>query len=334
MDAPVAPLFAGALYGLVAYEHDPDGTLNLTDDYKRAWTTLLTLPQLSAFRALGAAGVVFILDASTANAAGQYTPFIHEYQNLPALIVSREEGATLRRAAADGVRARLLLTARLTDNVPSDSLLATLPGRPGSDEVVIVHTHTDGQNAFEENAGIAQIALARYFARIPREARRRTLAFSAVTGHFGPGLPETHGLLEDHPDLIARATAALVLEHLGASEWRDDIGGYNRTGEIELGAIFHTPGAMTDIGVASMQAADLRRSLLLRPLNPVVPGVPAFFGVGSELHAAGVPTLAFISGPNYLLALDGDHGHIDKFDAERARTEVLWAADVLRRLVL
>src|SRR4051812_19922 len=90
MDGPIAPLTVGMLDPLLTYRHDPAGTISETDDYKRAWTTLATIPRLEPFKAAGAAGVVFALDASTANAAGQYTPFIWGYMDLPAVIVDRE----------------------------------------------------------------------------------------------------------------------------------------------------------------------------------------------------------------------------------------------------
>jgi hypothetical protein len=46
-----------------------------------------------------------------------------------------------------------------------------------SDEVIIVNTHTDGPNATEENGGLGILALAKYFSRLPKIERRRTLVF-------------------------------------------------------------------------------------------------------------------------------------------------------------
>ncbi|WP_051400220.1 zinc-binding metallopeptidase family protein [Haloechinothrix halophila] len=324
MDAVVPPLPLGAIYPLLTYAHDPDGTMSPAHDFKRMFTTLITLPVLTPFKEAGAAGVVFILDASPENARGQYTPFIHGYQDLPALLVDRVAGAGLRTAAADASTARLTLVASRTPDVPSDSLMAVLPGSgPRKDEVMIVHTHTDGQNAFEENAGIAQVALARYFARKKLD---RTLVFSSVTGHFAAELPETHGFIHDHPEIIDRAVANLTLEHLGATEWLDNARGYYPTGLEEPAEIFHSLTPITASGIESLQATDLRRTLLLRAIGPF------FFGVGAGLHAQGIPSLAYISAPNYLLALDGKNGHLDKFDAARMRQETLWSADVLHRL--
>ena len=326
MDAPVAPLTVGAFDPVLTYRHDPDHTIGPTSDYKRTWTTLLTLPQLAPFKQAGAAGVVFALDADPADAHGQYTPFIWPLQDLPALIVDRDVGRLLRRRAGARPRARMVLDAAVTQNVPSDSLVAVLPGDGSSDELMIVNTHTDGMNAFEENAGVAAVALARYFSRLPRSARRRTLVFSCVTGHFGPGLPQTQGFIDDHPDLIKRAAAAITIEHFGAREWLDDLRrGYRSTGRVELGVAFHSQTPVAAPAIDALRAVDLRRTELMRPIGPT------FFGVGASLHEAGVPSVAYIAGPNYLLAL-ARNAHLDKLDPARYRRETLWTADLLQRL--
>lgn len=338
MDAPIAPLTVGSLDPLLTYRYDPGHTVSETSDYKRAWTTLATLPRLDAFKAAGVAAVVFALDASHANAAGQYTPFIWPYQELPALIVDRATGARLREQALgvphalgtlanalEAPKARLVLEASLQDT-SSDSLVAVLPGGGPTDEVLVVNTHTDGQNAFEENAGVACLGLARYFARIPRARRNRTLVFSLVTGHFGPGQPQTQGFISDHPDIIKRAAAAVTIEHFGSREWLDDGAGYHPSGLVELAAIFHSQTPIFRPAIRAIKANDLRRSELLRPAGAT------FFGVGASLHEAGVPSIAFIAGPNYLLALDGVRGHLDKFDARRMARETRFTADLLHRL--
>jgi hypothetical protein len=326
MDAPIAPLVVGALDPLLTYRHDPGRTMSETDDYKRAWTTLASLPRLDPFKAAGAAGAVFALDASPANARGQYTPFIWGYFDLPALIVDRPTGDRLRALTVGVPKARLVLTASLKDT-KSDSLVAVLPGNGSTDEVMVVNTHTDGQNAFEENAGIACVALAKHFAAMPKSARSRTLVFSCVTGHFSGGQqPQTQGFIDDHPDLIERCAAAITIEHFGSQEWNDDATGYHYTGQVEVGAIFHSDTPIFQPAIESLQAVDLRRSELLRP------AAVTFFGVGASLHEKGVPSVAFIAGPNYLLALDGKKGHIDKLDPARFAREIRWTADLLKRL--
>lgn len=49
---------------------------------------------------------------------------------------------------------------------PPGNLVGTIPGR--SEETIILLSHTDGANAVWENGPAGILALARYFASIPR----------------------------------------------------------------------------------------------------------------------------------------------------------------------
>ncbi|MFF0526854.1 hypothetical protein ACFYT3_00570 [Nocardia amikacinitolerans] len=324
VDQPIAPLRLGVFDPILSYRHDPDGTLSADTDYRRAWTTLLTATTLTAFRAAGALAAVLVLDAAPENARGQFTPFTHPYQDLPALVVDRDTGARLRAAAERGAPVTVELQAQRTTE-SSDSLVAVLPGSGRTAEAVVLHTHSDGMNAFEENATVAQLHLARHFAARGRDNRERDLVISAVTGHFGPGLPETEGFLTDHPDFVGRAVASVTIEHFGATEWLDDADGYHATGQVEPTVAFHTPSGILDVAVDATRACDLRRFELLRPIGST------FFGVGAALHRAGIPGVAYIGGPNYLLS-DVPDGHLDKLDGRRMAAEVRWTAELLHRL--
>jgi hypothetical protein len=200
-----------------------------------------------------------------------------------------------------------------------------MPGDGSTDEVLILNTHTDGQNAFEENGGIALTAVARYFARLGRAARKRTLVFSAFTGHFGPGLPQAQGFVDRHPDLIGRAAASLTVEHFGATEWLDDARGYHPTGVAELGAIWHSQTVIAVPTVQTMIDDNFKRTSALRPAGDYM------VAVGGPFHKAGVPTLSYIAGPNYLVSLAPDD-HIGKLDARMFQRELVWTVDILQRL--
>src|SRR5262249_56083844 len=88
-----------------------------------------------------------------------------------------------------------------------------------------LNTHTDGPNATEENGAIGLIALAKYFSKIPKAERKRTLVFPMTTGHFAsPWVPSIRGFIEKNPDVIKRTVAAVTVEHLGCREWLDQAG--------------------------------------------------------------------------------------------------------------
>lgn len=325
LDCPVPPLNSNDFTPFVSYA-DPTLAAHVRDsDYKRVWTVGLFLPQMLQWLASqGAAGIVVILDASPANAAGQYIPYGWPILGPPALNVDRDTGETLRALAENTPPASITLVAK-TFNQTSDCVLGVLPGNGTTDEVMILNTHTDGQNAFEENGGVALAMMARYFASQPRAARNRALVFNLMTGHMAPGLPQAANLVERHPDIVASAAASVSVEHFGATEWLDDARGYHPTGSSEVCACFH---ADTDIWlptVESVMDSKLKTTAAMRPIGKDI------IGVGQQLYDAGVPSISYIPGPNYLVSLaPGDH--LDKLDSSLFREQLIWLADIVQRL--
>jgi hypothetical protein len=116
----------------------------------------------------------------------------------------------------------VVLEADTFPDTATDTVVALLPGA-SNDEAIILNTHTDGPNATEENGALGLVALAKYFSKISRADRRRTLVFPMTTGHFaGPWVPSIRGFIQKHPDLIKKTVAAVTVEHLGCREWLDE----------------------------------------------------------------------------------------------------------------
>lgn len=324
VELPLLPAVAGIFYPFLTYIADDDLTINPLTDYKRAWlTSLATMdPIMQAMKGAGAKGVIFAFDSSAENTAGQYVPFLAGPSELPALIVNRDTGNQLR-ALAGTAEATLTLTASVREQVQTDTLVAILPG--ASDENMIINTHTDGQNAFEENGAVACLEVARHYASIPQAERPRTLVFSLITGHMAPDMPQANGFIEAHPDLIEKSVAAITLEHMGASEWLDDASGYHATGLPEVAALFHSTTPIALPAIDAIRASGMQRLLLCRPIGVI------FFGVGAPFHLAGVPCLAYITGPHYLLAIEPDGG-MSRFDEKRMADEMALMLDMLHRV--
>jgi PA domain len=282
---------------------------------------------LTPFKKAGAVGVIIAwTDVSDANAQDQYTPFSRPPQGVPGLYVGRETGAKLKPLAGSGAKATVVLEANVHPDTPTDTLLAMLPGTSG-DEVIIVNTHTDGPNATEENGGIGILALAMYFAKIPKSERKRTLVFPLTTGHFaGPWVPSMRGIIQKYPDLIKKAVAALTVEHLGCREWADDATlHYRATGENEWAvAITESAGTGRALVDALQGSGDKKTAVV----NPVHGG---WLGEGGGLARAGVPTIGYIPQPNYLLAGPAN-GCIEKLSAERLRAEIEVFAKVIHTM--
>jgi hypothetical protein len=290
----------------------------LDQPYHRLWT--MPSFQMDDLAARGVAGVAIILDASSAMIDGNFSPHASPYKaKVPALFVGQDHGEALRAAARAGHSAHLTLDAAWVEgDVPQ--ITAILPGE--SKEVVLVDTHTDGQNFIEENGCMAVLQLARHFATLPPGQRlRRTLVFAGWPGHMSGTMPEAPGWALAHPELMKRAAAAFTIEHLGASEWADMPGrGYAATGHNDYMNWPATAGPMTDMAIAGIKRHDLLRHAVER-----APG----YTTGRVFHNSGIPHVASISGPNYLLAIAAN-GHMDKLDADLAARQTAMIADMIK----
>jgi hypothetical protein len=281
---------------------------------------------LTPFKNAGAVGVILgWTDVSDANAADQYTPFSRPPQGIPGVYVGRDAGARVKRLAGTGAKATVVLEADTFPNSPTETLIATLPGT-SSDEVIIVNTHTDGPNATEENGAIGILALAKYFSKIPKSERRRTLVFPLTTGHFaGPWVPSIRGVMEKYPELIRKGVAALTVEHLGCREWLDDAAfRYRASGKNEWSVAITPSKSMGQLMVEALQGS-LDRAAVVNPVNG------GWLGEGGGLSRAGVPTIGYIPQPNYLLAGPAD-GCIEKLSAELMHSQIQVFAKVIHAI--
>lgn len=294
IDVPIQPIPWGARYRV-------DGVYEKGTEFPSSRVapfagTADSPPTLERFKKAGAQGVVFRwTDISDENAAKQYTPFFRPLQNLPAIWVGRNGGAKLRSLAENRTKATLVLEVDLFPGTRTDTLIATLPGAL-SDEVLIINSHTDGSNAAEENGGLGILALAKYFAQLPKNSRKRTLVFFLTTGHFARGYVATNGFLENHPEIVRKAVGALTIEHLGCREWRDDASmNYRPTGKDELSLVLTNFKSMSDIMLESVKGSSDRRVA-------VVNANEYFTGEGRWPAKEGIPTIGYIPLPDYLLA--------------------------------
>lgn len=325
VDLPIPLPLDGSLFAQAAeYVHWPGHRIDelAAVPYRRPW--IGPWPALDLLADLGVVGVVLALDAPAAMVAGNYSPHVGRPQPLPAVVVDRDSGRMLRQAADRRPTARLVLDATVEDTTVR-SITAVLPG--DSDEVLVVNSHSDGQNAFEENGAVALVALARHFAdRPPGQRLRRTLAVACWPAHMGGvvGIEDASCWITAHGDLCARAAAAVTIEHIGATEWVETAdGALVATGEPELYAVWATMGAAAEVARAAVTAADLHRHAILRPPVQITPG--------ARFHDAGVPHVSGIAGPPYLLVVSDD-GEMARLDAELAARQVACFADVLERL--
>jgi hypothetical protein len=296
--------------------YDPHQEFPPQELYKRPWFNSITKAQ-AALRLAGAAAIVGVIDYPPDGAYGSYFPYTGEILDLPGLYVDREAGAQLKQQALAGANAQLALPAKITE-VRTRNIVAFIPG--ASSELVMLHSHTDGTNALEENGPTAIVAMSQYLARLPSGALPRTVMILLTSGHFAGGVGARTFVARHADDLVMRTNAAVTLEHLGAREWGEQADGtMGPTGRWEFAAVFAPrTQALVNAAHSAVLAAEAAPSAVLRPLSET--SEPAWPGEGEYFYAlGGMPDANYITGPSYLL--NWGITTRDKIDVQRMRAE-------------
>lgn len=320
------------------------------------------------------AGVLGVVVAWTGvpddEVVNQYNPFTTSYPaaaglpspgdpGCPAVWVGDSAGTELAALAAGGqASATLVLTADITVGAATETVWGWLEGSGDTGQNIIINTHTDGPNAIEENGGLGLIALAQHLAGLP--SRNHDMYFALVTGHFqlpqfsrailNPAHPEVgQGAVStwmlDHPDIYQAAALGVTVEHLGATMWTGDplTGQYVPAGGPEWGTTYTMQRDVLSL-VNAEQDAYLAAVAAVNasgwpdyPVATVRPGtIPAYFGEGSSLYAAGLGTVSLCPLPTYLLQA-GDAPQpqlldLDKLDQRLMYGQILALAQTIGTL--
>jgi hypothetical protein len=302
-----------AAFELVTWSlFDPGQTLDPNGVYKRDWVTGQPNRDLEAAAQANAAGLLFVHEFPRAEVRGHYRPYNGIHWKVPALHLGVDEGEQIKRAVAAGTArtGRVVLRARTQRRSPTRTLVGRLDG-PGRRRVV-VQTHTDGVNALWDNGHVPILAIARYFARLPRACRPGPMEFVMNTGHLYLSLEAGAAHYAEQLDRAydrGRVALALSLEHLGAREYAAVPRGggrpgftLRRTGLVEPSTTFVTEsGFLVDTLTRIVRRHRVERSLLLKgtslPDHSHVPPYCSFGGEGTAYLRHLIPTVAFVTGP-------------------------------------
>lgn len=301
-------------------------------------STFVLFPIIKAAKLAGAKAVICVMTGcSYANSANQYLPFLTTYQDCPALWVNGPEGKRiLELSKKEDACANLTLEATLEENTHTETFFAVLPGKSKT-ETILVNTHTDGVNAFEENGGIGLLSLAKYFSSKPIEERERTIVFSFVTGHmqlmqFNKGINQASWrFLNYHNEYwkggrkCRNAVAAVTIEHLGCSEWRDFDGVLKKLNKIEPELVYTSNDKLSDLYISCLKGRNHVRTLTLRPKNFI------YFGEGQPFYASGIPCISLVPGPDYLCGA-GKSGYIERVNYDLMYEQIATFANVIEKL--
>jgi hypothetical protein len=266
---------------------------------------------LRAAQAAGAVGLVIVKDLPLDQIRGFYRPYGGIAWTIPGAYVGADEGLRLKQEAAASGEATLSVDASFVPTA-TRTLLARLKGRGRHPATVLVESHTDGMNALWDNGPVAMIAMARYFADLPRRCRPRTIEFAFTTGHLygGLGSEDLARRLDTQYDR-GRVAGVLTLEHMGARQYatvtRTDGPGsrLERTDTHELTIVATTQSAALRSAVATaIRRARLDRTALVVgtdvPQPSRVPPNCNFGGEGTAYDRVLLPTVGEISGPREL----------------------------------
>jgi hypothetical protein len=98
----------------------------------------------------------------------------------------------------------------------SASVFGVLPGSTDENVAVMAHTDSFFEGAMDNASGIAtNVALAEYFAGLPKSQRRRTMTFFTTSAHHSPSGPDggTQWVKANMKDMLARTALLVNCEH-------------------------------------------------------------------------------------------------------------------------
>jgi len=244
----------------------------------------------------GAAGVLLVLPLSYDALSGVYTFGVPALHQMPTLYLDRDTGAQVITAAEAGKSANLRLVAK-TEEAETYQLFGYLPGKDygtADDKQVLLITHTDGPSISQENGALGILAMVKYFSRIPKAYRPRTLMIFYDCRHYMPGAERAFAANDyaaSHPDLYKKVIAAMGIEHLGQIMVSEE-GGYHRTKQMELSSVWITNNQhLVDLAVKSVKDNHLVRVQVQCPGRKGIHGGEQgpWYGLGGIARRLGIP---------------------------------------------
>ncbi|HTE41473.1 MAG TPA: hypothetical protein VK629_11625 [Steroidobacteraceae bacterium] len=268
-----------------------------------------------------AAGIIFVFDANFERLKGYYTFGVPAIHDAPTVFVDREVGKVVVADAKRGAPAKIKLVATVTP-VETWQTIAYLPGKhygTPQDEQVQITTHSDGPSISQDDGPFGLLAAVKYFAKIPREQRPRTLLFFVDNRHYMPGMErafEERDWFHKHPEARTKVKAVLGLEHLGEREYFENGEKYTPTGQADDIRVWVTNNQrLVDLSIAAVKEHQLPNTYVRNVDRPGVAGKSqgGWRGLAGWGRRAGLPTFALMGD---LDAYWSTASRLDRFDAD------------------
>ncbi len=166
------------------------------------------------------AAAIFVIVGLPGNLRTQFYPV---GSTVPTFSLGLEDGVAIRNLIGQSrggqpPRVKIRLDVKTVPNLKTSTVWGSLPGT--SDEDIFVVAHRDGwfEGATDNGSGVAtMLGLAEYFAKIPREQRRRTIHFLGTSGHHDNNAMTGHWLA-DHKEMFAKTALIINCEHTSAEQ--------------------------------------------------------------------------------------------------------------------
>ena len=166
------------------------------------------------------AAAIFVIVGVPGNLRTQFYPVGN---SVPTFSLGLKDGNAIRdligqSRGGSAPRVKIRLDVKMVPNLKTSAVWGSLPGT--SDESIYVIAHRDGwfEGAVDNGSGVAtMLGLAEYFAKIPKEQRRRTIYFIGTSGHHD-NFAMTGHWLADHKELFAKTALIINCEHTSAEQ--------------------------------------------------------------------------------------------------------------------
>ena len=137
----------------------------------------------------------------------------------PTFTMGTEDTAALREALEKNpVKVHVELETESRSGLRDASVWGVLPGTTDEDIIVMAHHDAYFDGALDNASGMSvMLGLAEFFAKIPREQRRRTLKFVTTSGHHA-GSFGTQWMHDNRSTFLAKTALVINCEHVSVTQ--------------------------------------------------------------------------------------------------------------------
>ncbi|MFX1310821.1 MAG: hypothetical protein ACFE8C_14070, partial [Promethearchaeota archaeon] len=288
VDVLAAPWPRAILEPFILFEWDPDNTFANDPMATENWPLANLDSSYHLADTYGAAGYVGIMTCM----ADYVNEYLHWYANgeLPGITVSPNDGDHLKDSLIAGsVEATIVLTGEEGPGT-TYNVYGFLPGK--TDDIICVLSHHDGWATNEASGISVVIALAKYFAQIPKSSREKTLMFVGFGSHFGKKAAWNEYDCLAY-EVLPKIACAINIEMI-SKQIKVINGEFVETGLVAPRGMFLSgPFFSANEYLLSYASEAIVKNDMVR--TSCLPGAFAVPGEGGKYHALGIPTINFIS---------------------------------------